>query len=79
MAFDPTKYKAPSPRRVTCSSIIEEHGYWCNSYVSPEGEKRYFLYKNEHSIEDTMLRKENSIQGRPGETLKEILTRLGWI
>lgn len=78
MAFDPTKYKAPPPRRETLYTKLDQLGYWCNSSIK-DGVKTIYIHPKEHSITDALARSCNTIQGKPGETLMEIMKRLGWI
>lgn len=77
MAFDPKSVTLRAPRR-TVETVVKEHGYWIQSRGTGES-IQYILRKNEHSIADALLRNENSIVGEVGETLTQLITRLGWI
>lgn len=76
MAFDPTKYKMRK-RKPSLADIVSEHGYWMT--IKGGEKEQYFLHKTEHSLADAMVRAENTIVGNPGESLRDLLTRLGWL
>ena len=77
MTFDPKSVKLRTPRR-TAGTVVEEHGYWCRCKGAGEN-IQWILHKNEHNLADALLRNENSIVGEVGETLTQLITRLGWI
>lgn len=77
MAFDPKSVKLRTPRR-TAGTVVMEHGYWCRCKGAGEN-IQWILHKNEHNLAEAMHRNENSIVGEVGETLTQLITRLGWI
>ena len=68
MSFDPKTYKMRK-RKPSLADIVSEHGYWMT--IKGGEKEQYFLHKTEHNLADTILRAENTITGKPGESLRD--------